>query len=65
MVDAGYAVVATDYEGMGAPGNYTYLLRKQSHDVLDSLRAALALGTQRLDSQALGVLGHSEGDSSR
>ncbi len=61
MVDAGYAVVATDYEGMGAPGNYTYLLRKQSYDVLDSLRAALALRPQRLDSQALGVLGHSEG----
>ncbi len=61
MVSAGYAVVATDYEGMGAPGNATYLLRKQSYDVLDSLRAALTLRPQRLDSLNLGVLGHSEG----
>jgi len=61
MVGAGYAVVATDYEGMGAPGNYTYLLRKQSYDVLDSLRAALFFRPQTLDSLNLGVLGHSEG----
>lgn len=61
MVTAGFAVVATDYEGMGAPGKATYLLRKQSYDVLDSLRAALELRPQRLDSLNLGVLGHSEG----
>ena len=61
MVGAGYAVVATDYEGMGAPGTYTYLLRKQSYDVLDSLRAALEFRPQMLDSGSLGVLGHSEG----
>lgn len=61
MVDAGFAVVATDYEGMGAPGNFTYLLRKQSYDVLDSMRAALFFRPQRLDSLNLGVLGHSEG----
>ncbi len=61
MVGAGFAVVATDYEGMGAPGTATYLLRKQSYDVLDSLRAALELRPQRLDSLNLGVLGHSEG----
>lgn len=61
LVGAGYAVVATDYEGMGAPGNYTYLLRKQSYDVLDSLRAALFFRPQTLDSLNLGVMGHSEG----
>lgn len=61
LVGAGYAVVATDYEGMGAPGDYTYLLRKQSYDVLDSLRAALSLRPQALDSLNLAVLGHSEG----
>lgn len=61
MVGAGFAVVATDYEGMGAPGNATYLLRKQSYDVLDSLRAALEFRPQRLDNLNLGVLGHSEG----
>ena len=57
MVDAGFAVVATDYEGMGAPGNYTYLLRKQSYDVLDSMRAALFFRPQRLDSLNLGGAG--------
>ena len=35
LVANGYAVVVTDYEGMGAPGNPTYLLRKQGYDVLD------------------------------
>ncbi|MCB0916260.1 MAG: alpha/beta fold hydrolase [Actinobacteria bacterium] len=61
MVAAGNAVFATDYEGMGAPGNYTYLLRKQAFDVLDGMRAALFFRPQTLDALNLAVLGHSEG----
>lgn len=61
MVSAGYAVVATDYEGMGAPGQYTYMVRKQGYDVLDSLRAALFFHPQVIDNLKLAVLGHSEG----
>lgn len=61
LTDAGNAVVFTDYEGMGAPGNTPYLLRKQAYDVLDSMRAALELRPTFIDSGNLGVIGHSEG----
>lgn len=61
LVQQGFAVVATDYEGMGAPGTPTYLLRKQGYDVLDSLRAALFFHPDKLDASNLGVVGHSEG----
>lgn len=61
LVDAGYAVVATDYEGMGAPGKTPYLLRKQAYDVLDSMRAALAFRPGYIDSTNLAIIGHSEG----
>ncbi len=61
LVDAGYAIVATDYEGMGAPGNTPYLLRKQAFDVLDSLRASINLRSGVIDTANLAVIGHSEG----
>ncbi len=61
LVDAGYAIVATDYEGMGAPGNTPYLLRKQAFDVLDSMRAAINLRPGIVDTASLGIIGHSEG----
>lgn len=61
LVDAGYAIVATDYEGMGAPGKTPYLLRKQAFDVLDSMRAAINLRSGFIDTANLGVIGHSEG----
>lgn len=61
LVDAGYSIVATDYEGMGAPGNTPYLLRKQAFDVLDSMRAAINLRSGFIDTANLGIIGHSEG----
>ena len=61
LVNAGYSVVATDYEGMGAPGATPYLLRKQAYDVLDSMRAAINLRPGFIDTQNLGIIGHSEG----
>lgn len=40
---AGYAVVATDYQGLGTPGPHPYLnVRSEAYSVLDSVRAALA-----------------------
>jgi hypothetical protein len=39
----GYAVVATDYQGLGVPGPHPYLVvRSEAYSVLDSVRAALA-----------------------
>ena len=61
IVANGWAMVVTDYEGMGAPGNPTYLLRKQGYDVLDSLRAAVRFRPQTVDATKVGIIGHSEG----
>ncbi len=39
---AGYAVVATDYQGLGTPGPHPYLAtRPEAYSVLDSVRATL------------------------
>ena len=41
FLGAGYAVVATDYEGMGASGTHPYLVKRSAAmNVLDSVRAA-------------------------
>jgi len=38
----GYAIVATDYQGLGTPGPHPYLqVRPEANSVLDSVRAAL------------------------
>ncbi len=43
-LDQGYAVAATDYIGLGAPGSYEYLAwRAAGHAVLDAVRAAGAV----------------------
>ncbi|MEX3506287.1 MULTISPECIES: alpha/beta fold hydrolase [unclassified Corynebacterium] len=50
LLKEGYAVVLTDYEGLGTPGLHTYMDRlSQAHAVLDSVRAA-----QQLDGWDLG-----------
>lgn len=61
LVQSGMAIVVTDYEGMGAPGTPTYLLRKQGYDVLDSLRAATRFDPALIDANNLAMIGHSEG----
>jgi hypothetical protein len=39
----GYAIVSTDYQGLGTPGPHPYLnVRSEAYGVLDSVRAALA-----------------------
>ncbi len=41
MIDAGYAVVAPDYEGMAAPGTHAYMVgESEGRSMLDAARAA-------------------------
>ncbi len=41
-LEQGYAIVATDYQGLGTPGPHPYLaVRPEAYDVLDSIRAVL------------------------
>ena len=44
-LDAGFAVVATDYQGLGTPGPHPYLYtRPAAYDLLDSVRAVTKSG---------------------
>src|SRR3954468_24353477 len=57
---AGYAVVRTDYEGLGTPGAHPYLIgRSEGRSVLDSVRAARKLDA-RLGRRVV-IAGHSQG----
>jgi pimeloyl-ACP methyl ester carboxylesterase len=60
---AGYAVVRTDYEGLGTPGAHPYLIgRSEGHSVLDMVRAARKADT-RLGKRVV-LAGHSQGGQS-
>jgi len=60
LVAAGYAVVATDYEGQGTPGIQPYLIgAAEARDTIDMVRAARQL-EPRLSSRWV-VMGHSQG----
>ena len=57
---AGYAIVRTDYEGLGTPGVHPYLLgESEGRSVLDAVRAARAL-EPRLSKRFV-IAGHSQG----
>jgi Secretory lipase len=44
ILDQGYVIAATDYEGLGGPGLHPYLVgESEGRGVLDSVRAAVAL----------------------
>jgi hypothetical protein len=59
--DAGYVVVATDYEGLGTPGPHPYLVGgSEARSVLDSIRAARALPEAHAGEPAV-VVGISQG----
>ncbi len=61
LVDAGYAVVATDYSGMGADGPQSYLIGvTEGNNVLDIVRAARALPDSGVGTE-LFLWGHSQG----
>ncbi|MBS0331141.1 MAG: alpha/beta fold hydrolase [Proteobacteria bacterium] len=58
----GYAVVASDYQGLGTPGPHAYMVtRPEAYSVLDSVRAVLA--SQRGLSKKVVIVGQSQGAS--
>lgn len=60
LLRAGYAVVATDYEGLGTPGLHPYLVgSSEGRSVLDVVRAARKL--ERGIGKSVAILGHSQG----
>ncbi|WP_084215708.1 lipase family protein [Pseudonocardia spinosispora] len=60
---AGWAVVVTDYEGLGTPGNHTYVVqRSEGRAALDIVRAATELRDAGLSRNApVGIWGYSQG----
>lgn len=60
-LDAGYAIVATDYEGLGTPGPHPYLQYKsEGIAILDSVRAALHAYPEKLQNRIV-TMGQSQG----
>ncbi|WP_445269335.1 lipase family protein [Streptomyces sp. DSM 41634] len=59
----GWAVVVTDYEGLGTPGVHTYTVGPSAgHAVLDAARAAQRLpGTGLSATGPVGIMGYSQG----
>ncbi len=58
-LSAGFAVVATDYQGLGTPGGHPYLaVRPEAYGVLDSVRAVR--GRDQIGEAVL-VVGQSQG----
>lgn len=61
VVDRGWAVVATDYVGLGAEGTHAYLVGNVSGTaVLDAVRAARAIDEAHVSDDTV-VWGHSQG----
>lgn len=63
LLDAGYALSITDYEGLVTPGKHTYMGRvSQGHAVIDSVRAAQQLGVEGIDAKnPVAFVGYSQG----
>lgn len=59
----GYAVAVTDYEGIGTPGEHTYIAgRAEGNATLDAVRAAMRLPGTGLSANApVAVVGYSQG----
>ena len=61
LLGQGWAVVATDYEGMGTPGVHPYLVGdSEAHAEIDIVRAARSLFAGQLSRQYV-IWGHSQG----
>jgi hypothetical protein len=57
----GFAIIATDYEGLGTPGAHPYLLYKsEAHSILDSVRALLNDKSVPLKNEVV-LVGQSQG----
>jgi pimeloyl-ACP methyl ester carboxylesterase len=64
LLDAGDVVAATDYEGLGTPGEHPYLVgQSEGRNVLDVARAARNLQDAGGSDRVL-VVGHSQGGQS-
>lgn len=63
LLARGYGVVMPDYQGLGTPGEHTYLIRDaQGHALLDSIRAAQRLPQAGLPADGpVGIYGFSQG----
>ncbi|MFG2723306.1 alpha/beta fold hydrolase [Streptomyces sp. NPDC048416] len=63
VVQKGWAVAVTDYEGLGTPGDHTYTVgRAEGTAVLDAARAAERLGIPGVDAGSpVGIMGYSQG----
>jgi len=63
LLAAGHAVVMTDYEGLGTPGDHPYVIgRTLGRNVLDALRAAHSFADADLSEEVPNaVIGFSEG----
>ena len=60
-LEEGFAVVATDYQGLGTPGPHPYLLyRPEGYSALDAIRAALKARGDVLRNEVL-LVGQSQG----
>jgi dienelactone hydrolase len=58
---AGYAVVRTDYDGLGTPGVHQYLVgQSEGRSVLDAVRAARGFAPKKLSKRYM-IAGHSQG----
>ncbi|MEZ5179065.1 MAG: lipase family protein [Acidimicrobiales bacterium] len=61
MLDRGWVVTATDYEGLGTPGRHPYIVGdSEGRGVIDSVRAARNLAQADASDQYV-VWGHSQG----
>lgn len=63
LIERGYAVALTDYQGLGTAGVHTYMNRlAQGRAVLDAVRAAQRLSGSGLSSlNPVGLVGYSQG----
>ena len=66
LLDHGWAVSVTDWEGLGTPGDHTYVVgRAEGHAVLDGIRAARQLDDAALPTDGpLALMGYSQGGHS-
>jgi hypothetical protein len=60
-LDSGFAVVATDYQGLGGPGPHPYLIwEAEGRSVLDAARAALSAHADKIAPKVF-ITGQSQG----
>jgi len=63
LLDRGWAVAVTDYEGIGTPGDHTYVIKDaEGHALIDLVRAAQRLPNSGIAANApVAFMGYSQG----